>query len=72
MTDSKKRGKLPPQIKSVGGGGERPLLTDEESAILAAYREMDNDAQCDAVLILKVLSSDSPRAPRLRLVSAVA
>lgn len=49
---------------------EPPILADAESALLSAYRAMDDDKREDAIEMMQILAKRFPRAPRFRLVAA--
>lgn len=86
MTGPKKRVQRPSAaLRSVQGISERalaqtgllpvcvatpPILTDEESIYLSAYRAMDDEARRMATRCMQRLAKEFPRGPRLRLVAA--
>jgi hypothetical protein len=70
MTAPKVPVKRPARVKSLAACGAPPILTGEESSILAAYRAMDDETREFAMETMQILARRNPRGPRLHLVAA--
>lgn len=69
MTAPKKPARRSTRIQAVADRGTPPVLTDAESAWLAAYRAMDDKARVNMLRAMRRMAIEFPRAPRLRLVT---